>query len=948
MKGKKLIFTVASAFLISGALVGCKKSGPTEQPACTAVTLNQNSISFVGEGDTFDLDAILTLVGGAKEEDYTQTWSSSDPTVATVDQDGLVTAVASEGSAVITVTVDGKTATCTVSFYPKASGFYDFSKKSNAERTEIIGVLEKWAVDNKLTGITIYEDGGYQMYNPRVKRPAPTYIKDFGFGTLSEGTLEGPLAGEPDAKYKMYYHSYTSSDPANMLYMDDQGSVVSSLVGYSSGAYFDSIMDETRTGFIWHVADLARSDQPIPVNPGEDGASSEYLIPVKTGSQLKYSTLSKDPTLSQFNNREVQLEDYLTPYKVYYTKAFGVARNAEVKDSNPGSLVGGEAYVKASAGGFNEQAFDNVGVHVVNDPTYGACLKFNLTSRETPFWAAYYLNSSMFAPVPEDFLLALGGNDLANGVKLWGKFNNSATLSPVDTFLTTGPYVLEDWVKDNLIVWKRNPNYVYGEDKNTSRPSHYYIEGVHMDILPALTTGDTEAALKMFLADGYQLDVVTIPSTRLSDFLNDPRTVMIPGATTTKLNLNTCTQDQWIDLFGVYGSITQTAPANYWECEPAMANKHFVDGLSFAIDRKTFAATLGYTPSADYFGSSYYSDPENGIHYNDTEAHAKAMEEFLEGTEFGFSLEKAKAAFKLASDELIADGQYKLGDTISIEMAWQSASDEDHFAKPLAKFITDAFNDCGGGLKLEVTHFYPQVWSDVYYKKMMVGQFDIGFGGVEGNSLNPLNFFEVLKSDNSSTFTLNWGIPTNEYAELLYDGQLWTFDGLWTAADHGGYIVDGANSPTYEAWLESNPVRNADGSLTFEIHSLGVDLEEVKTDLAYVCLYATTDSNYSDYTEMYFLFNGSVFLDGVQNITDEVYFCLWQLSNELGEYGEEIYTLTISAGCIDLWLTWFPNASLYDQGLDVYFAQQLAGETEASVGFYATIWGNYIPGIPQN
>ena len=166
-----------------------------------------------------------------------------------------------------------------------------------------------------------------------------------------------------------------------------------------------------------------------------------------------------------------------------------------------------------------------------------------------------------------------------------------------------------------------------------------------MDILPALTTGDTEAALKMFLATGgYQLDAVTIPSTRLSDFLNDPRTVMIPGATTTKLNLNTCTQDQWIDLFGTNGSITQTAEANYWECEPAMSNKHFVDGLSFSIDRKTFAATIGATPSADYFGSSYYSDPENGVHYNDTEAHKKAMEEFLEGTEYGYSLEKAKAA----------------------------------------------------------------------------------------------------------------------------------------------------------------------------------------------------------------------------------------------------------------------------------------------------------------
>ena len=65
-------------------------------------------------------------------------------------------------------------------------------------------------------------------------------------------------------------------------------------------------------------------------------------------------------------------------------------------------------------------------------------------------------------------------------------------------------------------------------------------------------------------------------------------------------------------------------------------------------------------------------------------------------------------------------------------------------------------------LTLEVVDYVPAVWTDAYYKKMMLGQYDIGFGGVSGNTLNPLNFFEVLKSDNSSGFTLNWGPNTNE------------------------------------------------------------------------------------------------------------------------------------------------------------------------------------------
>ncbi|MEG1384681.1 MAG: Ig-like domain-containing protein, partial [Oscillospiraceae bacterium] len=45
-------------------------------------------------------------------------WSSSDPAIATVDANGLVTGVAA-GSATITAAANGKTATCAVTVTPK-------------------------------------------------------------------------------------------------------------------------------------------------------------------------------------------------------------------------------------------------------------------------------------------------------------------------------------------------------------------------------------------------------------------------------------------------------------------------------------------------------------------------------------------------------------------------------------------------------------------------------------------------------------------------------------------------------------------------------------------------------------------------------------------------------------------------------------------------------------
>ena len=69
--------------------------------------LNKNALALT-EGLSEKLIATVTGDG-----DKTVTWSSNNPSVATVDANGRVTAV-KEGTAVITATVGGKAATCTV------------------------------------------------------------------------------------------------------------------------------------------------------------------------------------------------------------------------------------------------------------------------------------------------------------------------------------------------------------------------------------------------------------------------------------------------------------------------------------------------------------------------------------------------------------------------------------------------------------------------------------------------------------------------------------------------------------------------------------------------------------------------------------------------------------------------------------------------------------------
>lgn len=73
----------------------------------TAITLNTNSLSFGTLNATQQLTATTTPVGGEV------TWSSSDTSIATVSQTGVVTSVA-YGNATITATSGSVSATCSV------------------------------------------------------------------------------------------------------------------------------------------------------------------------------------------------------------------------------------------------------------------------------------------------------------------------------------------------------------------------------------------------------------------------------------------------------------------------------------------------------------------------------------------------------------------------------------------------------------------------------------------------------------------------------------------------------------------------------------------------------------------------------------------------------------------------------------------------------------------
>ena len=760
------------------------------------------------------------------------------------------------------------------------SGYYESFVEDNEARKQILAKLEDYAISNSLTGITLYDNGGYVKYNDRVKIPTKVVSKPvaggheyngetfaneihenvlgYGFGILSEGELTKPA--NVDDKYKTYLRSFEGENPNKLNYMDDKGSVVGNYYPYITSGLFDNRLATTgdKAGVGYEMFQSLATDanvvegqaRPLPVkdgalvaNPQSDELYSRYRVYVRT-DEVKYN-VKEGTKFAKYDNTSVKLEDYLTVVKELHTQSNGLERAAD-DIYNAQSIKGMADYYEASKNGSDtteaKAAWDKVQYKTGKDST-GGYVEFEFNTPCTPYFAQYYTGGGFFGPLPQQFVKEIGGikNYAANG-----KTASGEKVTIVDTALSTGAFIVEDW-NDQEFVFKNvkdeQSKKVLGIDDEHER---FKIDGVHVKI-DASTTKDPLAAWKEFGKGHY--DSVAIPKDELKANRLTKGTQITRGDSTTKLNLNTCTQSIWNDLFGEQGSIMQTQKSDYYQCKPIMSDENFLKGLSFAIDRKTFAANHGVTPSVEYFSDAYMSNPEEQISYNHTQEHIDVMKKHYGENykdNFGYNQNSAVKYFKEAAANLIASGAYNKGDKIEITITWMFQPQEKSHGLEIKKNIEDAWKLANTGLDLEIVNTSVASWDDVYYKVMMAGQFDIAFGGISGNPMNPLNFMEVLKSDNSSGFTLNWGKDTNEPA-IAFNGKTYSYDGLFTAADTGAILnSNGSLANTYGAKMMEN-VHNEDGSRTLKFKVGASNISGlIKTKLNQVVLTWNDDPNASD------------------------------------------------------------------------------------------------------
>ena len=370
---------------------------------------------------------------------------------------------------------------------PVADGVFSYAKLGYNDRTELLGIMERYAVQCGLTGISLYQASSFRMFNPRVTLGTENYIVGYGFGEIAEGAITADLPYETNPDWTRYMHLFVSNDPGTLNYSNDKGSVVGDLYTFFAGSYFENFMNATKDGYDW-VPCLAK-EKPVAVDDTDgDGMAKTWRFEIRTGKDgLKYTTGATTADRAAFNDRPVELDDYLAPYRFVMCQSNHLVRGAESASVGTGTIAGATEYYNGTEDGFKQELWDKVAVKAYEEN--GKCyFEYSFTDEMNQFYSMYYINNSIFAPRPQEWF------DLVGAEEMYG-FSRDGKRNPVENSLALGAYYPERYDSDQQIVFKKNPNYVFADTKCS-------IPGLHFKVFPAVTN-DANAALEEFLAGHF-------------------------------------------------------------------------------------------------------------------------------------------------------------------------------------------------------------------------------------------------------------------------------------------------------------------------------------------------------------------------------------------------------------------------------------------------------------
>lgn len=684
----------------------------------------------------------------------------------------------------------------------------DFSSLNSDSKALIIALLENYTIKNHLSGIPLYDDSSLIKISDRINIPTKTlsnnkkeYIYNYGFGLISEGSIKYDL---PSSKFPSYFHMFESKDPNSFSFYNNSGSIASKYMEYVNSAYFDKKLLDSKDGYEYY-ASLASNlniigDEylPLPIDINNNVVneiieSNKYRIYLK--DNLVYNTFSNNSAIKTYKNKLIELKDYLTPYKYLYNKK----NNLSAIDNNfLESIINLKQYYNDNL----QTSFNDVGIKVSTDSLNNKYIEFTLNEPIDPYQARELFSNRLYSPIPESFINSI------KGINNYGGFIND--LTPIDTMLSTGSYILSSYSKNEYFTFVKNDLI----DVNVLGGSHRYkIEGIYVKMLKDASYNPNAGYLAY---NNKFIDYLVVPNNKYEEELDKKDTYLASSSAVSNLSINQCDKDTWQRLFGENGTVCKTNKKDYFNVELALSNQNFLRGLHYCINRKQLALTRGKNPTIDYVPDTCLLT-NNGKSYNDSTEHQESLLMYYDfnetlKNEYGYDFDLASKYFKLASKELINKKAYNVNDTIVLDIVWPSESNVKTIGKSIQEDILKAFNHENNLLKIEINHIVCEGNEDMIENKIYKGQYDLAFGTHYFKSDCIEQYLEGFKSDN----TLSHGINTNEVSldnMIEFEGVSYTYDALLSLLNGPTLICnDGSKAISCDVILQSNKINIEDRS----------------------------------------------------------------------------------------------------------------------------------------
>lgn len=215
-----------------------------------------------------------------------------------------------------------------------------------------------------------------------------------------------------------------------------------------------------------------------------------------------------------------------------------------------------------------------------------------------------------------------------------------------DKWISAGPFVVDSWINDAEITFKKNPNYPFADK--------IWIEGINIKVV-------SDNSTQMQLFENGEIDYVKLGAANYLKYEEDPRILLEPSNSVRHIVINTKNPNQ-----------------------PILANEKFRQALYWAIDRENLAKLTKQNPADYIVPTTHIIDLKSGQKFRDTpEGKANVHENY------SYDPEKAKKLFdealaeegmdKVSITMLYADSELMTQMSEFLQQSWPKIFGEDKF-----------------------------------------------------------------------------------------------------------------------------------------------------------------------------------------------------------------------------------------------------------------------------